>query len=158
MDLGYGPAVGAEMLSLMLFGGVASRLFSGMIADWIGGIKTVLLGSTLQCFALFLYLPFDGLISLYIVSLIFGLSQGGIVPSYAVAVREYLPAREAGQRIGLIVMATILGMAVGGWMSGWIYDLTGSYRAAFLNGIAWNFLNIGIILFVLIRISRKLPA
>ena len=158
MDLGYGPAVGAEMLSLMLFGGVVSRLFSGMIADWIGGIKTVLLGSTLQCFALFLYLPFDGLISLYIVSLIFGLSQGGIVPSYAVAVREYLPAREAGQRIGLIVMATILGMAVGGWMSGWIYDLTGSYRAAFLNGIAWNFLNIGIILFVLIRISRKLPA
>ena len=158
MDLGYGPAVGAEMLSLMLFGGVASRLFSGMIADWIGGIKTVLLGSTLQCFALFLYLPFDGLISLYIVSLIFGLSQGGIVPSYAVAVREYLPAREAGQRIGLIVMATILGMAVGGWMSGWIYDLTGSYRAAFLNGIAWNFLNIGIILFVLIRISRKFPA
>ena len=158
MDLGYGPAVGAEMLSLMLFGGVASRLFSGMIADWIGGIKTVLLGSTLQCFALFLYLPFDGLISLYIVSLIFGLSQGGIVPSYAVAVREYLPAREAGQRIGLIVMATIFGMAVGGWMSGWIYDLTGSYRAAFLNGIAWNFLNIGIILFVLIRISRKLPA
>ena len=158
MDLGYGPVVGAEMLSLMLFGGVASRLFSGMIADWIGGIKTVLLGSTLQCFALFLYLPFDGLISLYIVSLIFGLSQGGIVPSYAVAVREYLPAREAGQRIGLIVMATILGMAVGGWMSGWIYDLTGSYRAAFLNGIAWNFLNIGIILFVLIRISRKFPA
>ena len=155
MDLGYGPAVGAEMLSLMLFGGVASRLLSGMIADWIGGIKTVLAGSSLQCLALFLYLPFDGLVSLYIVSLIFGLSQGGIVPSYAVAVREYLPAREAGQRIGLIVMATILGMAVGGWMSGWIYDLTGSYQAAFLNGIAWNFLNIGIILFVLTRIPRN---
>ena len=155
MDLGYGPAVGAEMLSLMLFGGVASRLLSGVIADWIGGIKTVLAGSSLQCLALFLYLPFDGLVSLYIVSLIFGLSQGGIVPSYAVAVREYLPAREAGQRIGLIVMATILGMAVGGWMSGWIYDLTGSYQAAFLNGIAWNFLNIGIILFVLTRISKN---
>ena len=155
MDLGYGPAVGAEMLSLMLFGGVASRLLFGVIADWIGGIKTVLAGSSLQCLALFLYLPFDGLVSLYIVSLIFGLSQGGIVPSYAVAVREYLPAREAGQRIGLIVMATILGMAVGGWMSGWIYDLTGSYQAAFLNGIAWNFLNIGIILFVLTRISKN---
>ena len=155
MDLGYGPAVGAEMLSLMLFGGVASRLLSGVIADWIGGIKTVLAGSSLQCLALFLYLPFDGLVSLYIVSLTFGLSQGGIVPSYAVAVREYLPAREAGQRIGLIVMATILGMAVGGWMSGWIYDLSGSYQAAFLNGIAWNFLNIGIILFVLTRISKN---
>ena len=155
MDLGYGPAVGAEMLSLMLFGGVVSRLFSGLIADWIGGIKTVLLGSSLQCLALFLYLPFDGLVSLYIISLVFGLSQGGIVPGYAVTIREYLPAREAGQRVGLVVMSTILGMAIGGWMSGWIYDLTGSYRAAFLNGIAWNFLNIAIVIFVLIRITKK---
>ena len=150
MDLGYGPAVGAEMLSLMLFGGVVSRLFSGLIADWIGGIKTVLLGSSLQCLALFLYLPFDGLVSLYIISLVFGLSQGGIVPGYAVTIREYLPAREAGQRVGLVVMSTILSLAIGGWMSGWIYDLTGSYRAAFLNGIAWNFLNIAIVIFVLI--------
>ena len=155
MDLGYGPAVGAEMLSLMLFGGVVSRLFSGLIADWIGGIKTVLLGSSLQCLALFLYLPFDGLVSFYIISLVFGLSQGGIVPGYAVTIREYLPAREAGQRVGLVVMSTILGMAIGGWMSGWIYDLTGSYRAAFLNGIAWNFLNIAIVIFVLIRITKK---
>ena len=155
MDLGYGPAVGAEMLSLMLFGGVVSRLFSGLIADWIGGIKTVLLGSSLQCLALFLYLPFDGLVSLYIISIVFGLSQGGIVPGYAVTIREYLPAREAGQRVGLVVMSTILGMAIGGWMSGWIYDLTGSYRAAFLNGIAWNFLNIAIVIFVLLRITKK---
>jgi MFS family permease len=155
MDLGYGPAIGAEMLSLMLFGGVVSRIFSGFIADWIGGIKTVLLGSSLQCLALFLYLPFDGLVSLYIVSLIFGLSQGGIVPSYAVIVREYLPAREAGQRVGLVVMSTILGMAVGGWMSGWIFDLTGSYRAAFFNGIAWNILNIVIMLSILIRLTNK---
>ena len=155
MDLGYGPAAGAEMLSLMLFGGVVSRLFSGLIADWIGGIKTVLLGSSLQCLALFLYLPFDGLVSLYIISIVFGLSQGGIVPGYAVTIREYLPAREAGQRVGLVVMLTILGMAIGGWMSGWIYDLTGSYRAAFLNGIAWNFLNIAIVIFVLLRITKK---
>ena len=155
MDLGYGPAVGAEMLSLMLFGGVVSRLFSGLIADWIGGIKTVLLGSSLQCLALFLYLPFDGLVSLYIISIVFGLSQGGIVPGYAVTIREYLPAREAGQRVGLVVMSTILGMAIGGWMSGWIYDLTGSYRAAFLNGIAWNFLNIAIVIFVLMRITKR---
>ena len=155
MDLGYGPAVGAEMLSLMLFGGVVSRLFSGLIADWMGGIKTVLLGSSLQCLALFLYLPFDGLVSLYIISIVFGLSQGGIVPGYAVTIREYLPAREAGQRVGLVVMSTIFGMAIGGWMSGWIYDLTGSYRAAFLNGIAWNFLNIAIVIFVLMRITKK---
>ncbi|MDD9909668.1 MAG: MFS transporter [Ahrensia sp.] len=154
IDLGFGPAVGAEMLSLMLFGGVASRLLSGVVADWIGGVRTLLIGSVAQCVALFLYLPFDGLVSLYIVSLVFGLSQGGIVPSYAVIVREYLPAREAGARIGFVIMATIIGMAVGGWTSGWIYDLTGSYQAAFLNGIAWNMLNIGIMLHILTKTPR----
>ncbi|OCW58248.1 CynX/NimT family MFS transporter [Hoeflea olei] len=144
-DLGYGPAVGAEMLSLMLMGGVVSRLVSGLVADRLGGVKTLLIGSTLQCIALFLYLPFDALVPLYVVSLVFGLSQGGIVPSYALIVREYLPAKEAGARVGFVIMATIAGMALGGWMSGWIYDLTGSYQAAFLNGIAWNLLNMAII-------------
>lgn len=151
VDLGYGPAVGAEMLSLMLMGGVASRLISGLLADRIGGVATLLIGSTLQCLALFLYLPFDGLVSLYLVSMIFGLSQGGIVPSYAIIVREYMPPKEAGARVGFVMMATILGMALGGWMSGWIYDVTGSYQWAFLNGIAWNFLNIGIIAIIVLR-------
>ena len=154
VDLGYGPAVGAQMLSLMLLGGVASRLVSGFVADWLGGVATLLIGSVLQCIALFLYLPFDGLVSLYVVSLIFGLAQGGIVPAYAVIVREYMPAREAGARVGFVIMATIVGMAIGGWMSGWIYDLTGSYQLAFLNGIAFNFLNIAIALMILIRTRR----
>ncbi len=158
MDLGFGPAVGAEMLSLMLAGGVVSRLVSGVLADVLGGVRTLLIGSALQCVALFLYLPFDGLVSLYVVSLIFGLSQGGIVPSYAVIVRELLPAREAGARVGFVMMVTILGMALGGWVSGWIYDLTGSYQMAFLNGIAWNFLNIGIMLLILVRTSGQRPA
>jgi MFS family permease len=105
-----------------------------------------------------LFIPFNGLASLDLVSLIFGLSQGGIVPSYAVIVREYLPAREAGQRVGLVIMGTILGMALGGWLSGWIYDLTGSYQAAFLNGIAWNFLNITIMIFILMKGKRRLAA
>ena len=151
VDLGYGPAVGAEMLSLMLAGGVVSRLISGVLADRIGGIWTLLAGSVLQTVALILYLPSDGLTSLYIVSLIFGLSQGGIVPSYAVIVREYMPAREAGARVGIVIMATILGMALGGWMSGWIYDVTGSYQLAFLNGIGWNVLNIALMVGILLR-------
>lgn len=150
-DLGYGPAVGAEMLSLMLLGGVASRIVSGLLADHLGGVWTLLIGSVLQCVALILYLPSDALISLYVVSLVFGLSQGGIVPSYAVIVREYMPAREAGARVGFVLMATIMGMALGGWMSGWIHDVTGSYRMAFLNGILWNGLNIGIMVWLLTR-------
>ena len=154
MDLGYGVARGAEMLSVMLAAGVVSRLASGFLADRIGGIKTLLLGSVLQCLALFFYIPFDGLASLYIVSLVFGLSQGGIVPCYAIIVREYMPASEAGRRVGTVVMATILGMALGGWMSGWIYDLTGSYAMAFLNGIAWNLLNIAVMVFLLWRSNK----
>ncbi len=120
-------------------------------------MRTLLLGSVLQCVGLLFYLPFDGLMSLYVVSLIFGLSQGGIVPCYAIIVREYLPAHQAGQRVGLVIMATVVGMAVGGWLSGWIYDLTGSYQAAFLNGIAWNVLNISIMAMVLWR-TRGTPA
>ena len=155
VDLGYGPAVGAEMLSLMLMGGVVSRLISGLMADRLGGVMTLLIGSGLQCLALFLYLPAGGMTSLYLVSLVFGLSQGGIVPSYAVIVREYLPAREAGARVGFVIMATIVGMALGGWMSGWIYDLTGSYHMAFINGIGWNFLNIGIMVLILTKGRRR---
>jgi len=151
VDLGYGPAVGSQMLSLMLLGGVASRLVSGLMADRLGGVRTLLIGSALQGLALMLYLPSDGLTSLYIVSLVFGLAQGGIVPSYAVIVREYMPSAEAGRRVGFVLMTTIVGMALGGWMSGWIYDVTGSYHMAFLNGIAWNGLNIGIMVLILMR-------
>jgi len=156
--MGFGAAVGAEMLSLMLLGGVVSRLVSGALADRLGGVRTLLIGSTLQALALFLYLPAGGLVSLYAVSLIFGLSQGGIVPSYAVIVREYLPAREAGARVGFVMMLTIAGMALGGWLSGLIYDLTGSYQWAFLNGIAWNGLNIAIMIVILLRGQRAGPA
>lgn len=150
-DLGYGATRGAEMLSLMLVGGVFSRLGSGIIADRIGGIRTLLAGSILQGISLFLYLPFHSLVSLYTISLIFGLSQGGIVPCYAIIVREYLPAAEAGKRVGIVITATLVGMAFGGWISGWIYDQTGSYEAAFLNGIGWNILNIAMMTLLLWR-------
>ena len=154
MDLGYGIARGGEMLSIMLAAGVVSRLASGFLADRIGGIRTQLVGSALQCVALFLYIPFDGLAALYIVSLVFGLAQGGIVPAYAMIVREYMPPAEAGRRVGIVMMATTLGMALGGWMSGWIYDLTGSYTAAFMNGIAWNLLNLLVMMIILWRSTR----
>lgn len=155
VDLGYGPAAGAGMLSLMLVGGIVSRLASGLVADRIGGALTLLIGSVGQMIALALYVPFDGLTSLYIVSLVFGLSQGGIIPCYAIVVREMLPAREAGARVGMVIMATIGGMALGGWMAGWIHDLTGSYRMAFLNGVAWNAVNIALIAFLILRANRR---
>lgn len=153
-DLGYGAARGAQMLSLMLACGIVSRLISGAICDHIGGLRTLLLGTSLQGVALLLFLPFDGLVSLYVISALFGLFQGGIVPSYAIIVREHFPPAEAGARVGTVLMCTLLGMALGGWMSGKVFDLTGSYHAAFLNGIAWNLLNLSIALFLLYRLRR----
>jgi len=152
-DLGFGAARGAEMLSLMLACGIVSRLVSGAICDRIGGIRTLLLGSALQGIALMMFLPFDGLVPLYLVSAMFGLFQGGIVPSYAIIVREHFSAKEAGARTGTIIMATLVGMALGGWLSGKIFDVTGSYHAAFINGIAWNALNFGIVLWLYKRIK-----
>ncbi len=154
-DLGFGAARGAEMLSIMLACGIVSRLVSGAICDRIGGLKTLVLGSVLQGVALLLFLPFDGMVSLYVISAMFGLFQGGIVPSYAIIVREYFPAQRAGVLVGAVIMATMIGMALGGWMSGKVFDLTGSYHAAFVNGVLWNALNLSIALFLLWRVSSQ---
>src|ERR1043165_8482487 len=154
-DLGYGVARGAEMLSLMLGFGVVSRIAFGFIADRIGGLPTLLVGSVLQTLVLILYLGFTGLPSLYLISALFGLVQGGIVPAYAIIVREYFPPGEAGSRVGIVIMATLVGMAFGGWMSGAIFDVTGSYLAAFANGAAWNVLNAAIAAWLLMRASRS---
>jgi MFS family permease len=154
-DLGYGPARGAQMLSLMLGFGIVSRLTSGWICDHIGGLRTLLLGAALQGLALLLFLPFDGLVSLYIIAALFGLFQGGIVPSYAIIVREYFSPKEAGARISTVLTATMFGMALGGWMSGAIFDVTGSYQAAFVNGILWNLLNVSIAVWLLRRPGRR---
>jgi MFS family permease len=154
-DLGYGAARGAEMLSLMLAFGIVSRVASGFVADRIGGVGTLLIGSFLQGLALFLYLFFDGLTSLYVISMLFGLFQGGIVPMYAVIVREYFPPQEAGVRVGIVIFSTIIGMAFGGWISGAIFDYTGSYQAAFANGLAWNLLNVSIAAWLLLASRPK---
>ena len=157
-DLGYGPARGAEMLAVMLGFGVASRLIFGWVLNLIGGLPTLLLGSAMQAIALALYLPFNGLVSLYIVSAVFGLAQGGIVPSYAVIIRELFPAKEAGFRVSLAISVTLAGMALGGWMAGAIYDSTGSYAAALVNGIGWNIVNMVIAGWLLRRKHRRAVA
>ncbi len=155
-DLGYGVARGAEMLSLMLGFGIVSRIGSGYLADRIGGLRTLLVGSVAQGVALLFYLFFDSLTSLYIISAMFGLFQGGIVPSYAIIVREAMPASEAATRVGIVIFASVTGMSLGGWVSGVIFDATGSYTAAFVNGLAWNALNATIALALLVRARQRL--
>jgi MFS family permease len=150
-DRGYGAARGAEMLSVMLGFGIISRIGFGWISDRLGGLRTILIGSGLQCVALMLFLPADSLASLYVVSALFGLFQGGIVPCYALIVREFFPESQAGGRLGVIILATLVGMALGGWGSGAIFDWTGSYSTAFVNGVGWNLLNLSVIVFLLSR-------
>ena len=155
-DLGYGPARGAEMLALMLGLGIVSRVGSGLLADRIGGLTTLLIGSGAQGVALFLYLWFDGLASLYVISAIFGLFQGGIIPMYTLIAREYFPPQKLGSTLSFIMMTTLIGMAVGGWMSGLVFDLTGSYRMAFLNGLLWNLVNLSIVCFLMMKRGPRL--
>ena len=154
-DLGYGVARGADMLALMMAFGVLGRILSGLIADRVGGLRTLMLGSALQAVALLMYLFYDSLISLYVISALFGLFQGGIIPSYALIIREYFAPKEAGTRVGIVLMASLVGMALGGWMSGYIFDVSGSYQAAFLNGLGWNAVNGTIVLWLLYR--RRSP-
>jgi MFS family permease len=153
-DLGYGPARGAEMLALMLALGIISRIASGYIADRIGGVGTMLLGSVLQAVALALYMFFDGLASLFLISALFGLFQGGIVPSYAIIIREYFPPQEAAMRVGIVMAISVVGMALGGWAAGFIFDLTASYRAAFAGGFVANLFNLAIAVWLLLRLSK----
>ena len=156
VGLGFGATVGASMLSLMLASGIISRIIFGLCADRIGGLNTLILSSSLQMISLVFFIPFNGMVSLFIVSAVFGLSQGGIVPSYTLVVRQFLPAQEAGSRIGIVLMLTIFGMAIGGWMSGYIFDLTGSYKMAFFNGILWNIFNLGILAWLLFKLRKTI--
>ena len=118
------------------------------------GLKTLFLVSTLQAVTVLPYAMFNGLTSLYVMSAAYGLFQGGLIPMYAIVVREYFSPREAGARVGIVVGATLLGMALGGWMSGAIFDMTGSYRATFINAFVWNVFNLAIVLWLLLRDRR----
>ena len=156
-DLGYGVAVGTQIIALMLGLGVVSRLASGALADRIGAGPMLIIGSSMQALALLMYLFFNSQSSLYLISGLFGLFQGGIVPMYAVIIRQFLPPREAGARISLVLTATVLGMACGGLAAGYIFDATGSYRLAFLHGFFWNCLNLVLVswLMLLPRLRRR---
>ena len=142
LDRGFPAARGAEMLALMLGFGIVSRVMSGWLSDRIGGLHTLLVGSLLQALVLCVFLAADSLTMLYATSIAFGLVQGGIVPSYAMIVRTFFPASQAGWRIGSVFLFTICGMALGGWMAGAIYDATGSYTWSYVNAIAFNMMNL----------------
>lgn len=157
IDLGFDAEHGARMLAVMLGCGVVSRLVSGWISDRIGGLRALLVGSALQGAVIFGFLFADGLATLYVLAVAFGLSQGGIVPSYTIIVRTLFPAREAGWRVGTTMLFTVGGMALGGWLAGALYDLTGDYDASILAAFGFNVLNLGIAAWLIAR-DRMRPA
>ena len=157
IDLGFEAVDGARMLAVMLGSGVVSRLVSGWISDRIGGLKALLVGSALQGLVIFGFLFAGGLTSLYVLAIAFGLSQGGIVPSYTIIIRYLFPAGEAGWRIGTTMVFTIGGMALGAWLAGALYDLTGNYTASILAAFGFNVLNLAIAVWLIVR-DRVSPA
>ena len=157
IDLGFEAEDGARMLAVMLGCGVVSRLVSGWISDRIGGLMALLVGSALQGLVIFGFLFAHGLTTLYVLAIAFGLSQGGIVPSYTIIVRTLFPAGEAGWRVGTTMLFTVGGMALGGWLAGALYDLTGNYTASILAAFGFNVLNVGIAAWLIAR-DRMPPA
>ncbi len=157
IDLGFDARDGAWMLAMMLGFGIVSRISSGFISDRIGGFRTLLLGSGLQALVLFLFIFVDTLAGLYLVAIAFGLVQGGIVPSYTLIIRRFFQPGQAGRRVGALLVATVGGMALGGWMAGALYDLSGSYTLSFINAIAFNIMNLAIAVYLLRRDQRLTP-
>ena len=151
-DLGFDPARGAEVLSLMLGCSVISSLFGvGFLGGRYGGLRALFIFSTVQAILL-VTLAFTGsLPGIYLAAALLGLGYGGILPCYPVIVRELLPSAEAGRRTGLILLCAGGGMALGSWLGGYIFDLTGSYKMAFLIGVAFNLGNLAIIFSLILR-------
>jgi MFS family permease len=156
-DLGHPSARAAEMLAALLAAAVISRLLCGALADRIGGLWTLLIGSAGQALMLVCFTFVDSLLGLYLVAALFGLVYGGIVPCYAIIVRELFPLAQVGSRIGIVFLFGTVGMALGGWLGGQIFDLTGSYRSAFLVGVAFNLGNLALVGALLLRQGRTLP-
>ena len=151
-DLGHATARAAEMLAVALFTSTVIRLVGGaLVVDRFGGLVALLVFSALQTAALLLYAAVDGMLALYVVSALFGIGYGGINICYPVLVREHLPPAEAGRRLGVILLFGTLGMALGGWLAGYIFDSSGSYTPAFVVGATFNFTNLIIVLFLIIR-------
>jgi MFS family permease len=159
-DLGIPPARGAAMLSLLLGAAFVSRQFWGWVADRIGGLRTILAASACQAAAMSGFLLTQDEIGLFTVSAAFGLGFSGIIPAYVLAVRELFPAREAGWRVPTLLFLSMVGMAVGSWMAGALYDRFGFYAPAFAAGIAANLANLAVVgsLVALQRSAQVRPA
>ena len=154
-DLGHSTADAAAMLSLLLGCGFVSRLGWGWVSDHLGGLPTLVTGSFCQAGALALFLFVDSLAGLYFISGFFGVAFAGIVPSYTVILRRHFPVAQMGARVGMVYLFGTIGMAGGGYLGGVIFDIGGSYAPAFIVGLAFDVLNLVLVVPLLRRERRE---
>jgi MFS family permease len=150
-DLGILASHGAAMLSVLLGTAFISRQFWGWVADQVGGLKTVLVGSVFQILAMAAFMVTQDEVGLFTVSAAFGLGFAGIIPAYILAIRELFPASEAYWRIPTFLLCSGIGMAGGGWVAGALYDHFGYYAPAFAAGVAANAVNLVIVGALVVR-------
>ncbi len=154
-DVGIDPVHGAAMLSVLLGCAFISRQFWGALADRAGGLRTVLIGSLCQTLAIAAFLATQRELGLFVIAGIYGLGFSGIIPSYAVAIRDLFPSAEASWRIPTVLFAGMSGMAVGGWLAGRLFDHFGSYAPSFATGVLFNVVNLALIGFLVIRLPTS---
>ena len=154
-DIGVSPTHGAAMLSVLLGCAFLSRQFWGALADRIGGLRTVLVGSLCQAVAIGSFMLTKNEYGLFAISAAFGLGFSGIIPSYAVSIRDLFPSSEASWRIPTVLFTGMSGMAVGSWFGGELFDRFGSYTAAFATGVLFNLFNLAIVGFLVSRLPRR---
>jgi MFS family permease len=139
------------MLSVLLGCAFLSRQMWGWISDRIGGLHTILCGSIAQLIAMAGFLSIRNEAGLFAVSTFFGLGFAGMIPAYVLAVRQLFPAAEASWRVPTVLLFSGSGMATGGWLAGYLYDIYGYYIPAFATGVAFNVVNIAILFILLVR-------
>ena len=155
-DIGIAPMEAATVLSVLLGGSfVARAIVAGPLIGRIGALRTLFAFSSLQAVTLLLLPLLDGLAAIYLVAAIFGFGYGGIGPTYPIIVRDFLPERRAGRYTATIIMFGTFGMAIGGWVGGFGFDLTGAYVTAFLVGVGFNLVNLAIVGFLVGATRRR---
>jgi len=155
-DLGFASQYGAAMLSVLLGTAFLARQFWGWLSDKIGGFQTLLFSSLVQATALAGFLVTKDMAALFAVSAVFGLGLSGLLPAYVIVIRDCFSIEEANWRIPTVMFAGLLGMASGGWGAGLLYDRFGDYLPAFSTGMAFNLVNLAVLLFLISRPHTRL--
>ncbi|MGH7415231.1 MAG: MFS transporter, partial [Candidatus Rokuibacteriota bacterium] len=156
IDRGVTAMAAVTVLSVAGLASLGGKIICGLVADRVGAKRTLLVGLSIQAVAVSLYIFTRDLGSFYALAVVFGFAYGGVMPLYAIVVREYFGARIMGTTFGAVALVSTLGMALGPWAGGWLYDTFGSYFWLFIGSFD---IGLGAVAIALaFRPPRPLPA